>query len=73
MILCILGFMGTGLNEAMVKAVNEYRAENADPRIHAMTLQEQDAARYGYGANYHPNEKSQQRLAEKIEAFIQNT
>ena len=73
MILCILGFMGTGLNEAMVKAVNEYRAEIADPRIHAMTLQEQDAARYGYGANYHPNEKSQQRLAEKIEAFIQNT
>jgi hypothetical protein len=38
-----------------------------------MTLQEQDAAQYGYGCNYHPNEKTQQRLAEKIQAFIQNT
>lgn len=73
MILCVLGIMGTGLNEAMVKAVNEYRTENGDTRIHAMTLQEQDAARYGYGANFHPNEKTQQRLAEKIQAFIQNT
>ena len=73
MILCVLGVMGTGLNETMVQAVNEYRAENGDPRIHCMTLQEQDAARYGYGCNYHPNEKTQQRLAEKIQAFIQNT
>ncbi len=73
MILCVLGYMGTGLNESMVKAVNEYRAENSDPRIHSMTLQEQDAARYGYGSNFHPNGKSQERLAEKIQAFIQNT
>ena len=73
MILCVLGIMGTGLNETMVQAVNEYRAESGDPRIHSMTLQDQDAARYGCGANYHPNEKSQQRLAEKIQAFIQNT
>ena len=73
MILCVLGILGTGLNETMVQAVNEYRMENGDPRIHSMTLQEQDAARYGYGSDYHPNEKNQQRLAEKIEAFIQNT
>ena len=73
MILCVLGIMGTGLNEAMVKAVNEYRTESGDTRIHAMTLQEQDAARDGYGSNYHPNTKTQQRLAEKIQAFIQNT
>jgi lysophospholipase L1-like esterase len=73
MILCVLGIMGTGLNEKMVQAVNEYRFENGDTRIHAMTLQEQDAARYGYGANFHPSEKTQERLAEKIQAFIQNT
>lgn len=73
MILCVLGIMGTGLNETMVKAVNEYRAESGDVRIHSMTLREQDAARYGYGSNFHPNEKTQQRLAEKIQAFIQNT
>ena len=73
MILCVLGIMGTGLNEAMVKAVNEYRAESGDTRIHSMTLQEQDAERDGYGSNYHPTEKTQRRLAEKIQAFIQNT
>ena len=73
MILCVLGIMGTGLNESMVKAVNEYRAESGDVRIHAMTLQEQDAVRYGYGSDYHPSEMTQRRLAEKIQAFIQNT
>ena len=73
MLLCVLGIMGTGLNESMVKAVNEYRAVNGDTRIHTMTLGEQDAARFGYGSNYHPNEKVQQKLAEKIQAFIENT
>lgn len=73
MLLCVLGVMGTGLNEYMVRAVNEYRAENGDTRIHAMALQEQDGQRDGYGCDYHPGEKTQQRLAEKIQAFIQNT
>jgi len=73
MILCILGIMGTELNEHMVHAVNEYRAETGDTRIHSMTLQEQDAARDGYGSDYHPTEKTQRRLAEKVQAFIQNT
>ena len=73
MILCVLGIMGTELNEYMVKAVNEYRAESGDTRIHSMTLQEQDWKRDGYGSNYHPNEKTQKRLAQKIQAFLQNT
>lgn len=73
MILCVLGIMGTELNEYMVKAVNEYRMESGDTRIHAMTLQEQDWQRDGYGSNYHPNEKTQKRLAQKIQAFLQNT
>ena len=73
MILCVLGYMGTGLNEAMVRAVNEYRAETGDVRIHSMALQEQEAECFGYGSNYHPNEESQRRLAAKIQAFIQNT
>ena len=73
MILCVLGIMGTGLNEYMVQAVNEYRAESGDTRIHSMTLQEQDWQRDGYGSNFHPNEKTQKRLAEKIQAFLQNT
>ena len=73
MLLCVLGIMGTGLNEYMVRAVNEYRMESGDTRIHAMTLQEQDWQQNGYGCNYHPSAKTQQRLAEKIQAFIQNT
>ncbi len=73
MMLCILGIMGTGLNETMVKAVNEYRAQTGDTRIHSMTLQEQDAQRFGYGSSFHPNEKTQLKLAEKVQAFIQNT
>ena len=73
MILCVLGIMGGGLNDKMVQAVNEYRAETGDTRIHSMTLQEQDGVRDGYGSNYHPSERTQQRLAEKIQAFIQNT
>ncbi len=73
MMLCVLGIMGTGLNESMVHAVNEYRMENGDTRIHSMTLQEQDGLRDGYGCDWHPSRRTQQRLAEKIQAFIQNT
>ncbi len=73
MILCVLGIMGTELNDYMVRAVNEYRAETGDVRIHSMTLQDQDAERDGYGSNFHPSERTQQRLAVKIQAFIQNT
>lgn len=71
-ILCVLGIMGTGLNEKMAQAVSEYRAETGDLRIHAMTLQEQDWERYGYGADFHPSEKTQRLLAEKIAYFLQN-
>jgi lysophospholipase L1-like esterase len=72
MILCVLGIMGTGLNDYMVKAVNEYRAEAGDNRIHSMTLQEQDMARDGCGSNYHPSAQTQRRLAEKVKYFIEN-
>ena len=73
MILCILGYMGTGLNEQMTRAVSEYRAENGDSRIHSMALPDQDTETYGYGSDFHPNEKSQHKLAEMVQAFIQNT
>ena len=73
MLLCVLGIMGTDLNETMVHAVNEYRAESGDTRIHSMTLQEQDGKANGYGANFHPAAKTQRQLAVKIQAFLQNT
>ncbi len=64
-ILCVLGIMGTGLNEAMVRAVEAYRAETGDPAIRALTVEEQEPAD-GYGANYHPSETTQRRFAEKV-------
>lgn len=73
MLLCVLGVMGTGLNEYMVRAVNEYRAETGDLRIHCMTAEEQDGRVNGYGADFHPSEKTQRKLAEKVQALIQNT
>ena len=73
MMLCVLGTMGTGLNDKMVQAVNEYREETGDLRIHSMTLEEQDWERNGYGSDFHPSAATQRKLAEKIQAFIQNT
>ena len=71
--MCVLGVMGTGLNAKMVQAVNEYRMETGDRNIHTLALEEQNAERNGYGADFHPSEKTQLLLAEKIAYFIQNT
>ncbi len=68
-----LGYRGPSLNEKRAKAENEYRAENGDSRIHSMALPDQDTETYGYGSDFHPNEKSQHKLAEMVQAFIQNT
>ena len=64
--LCILGFMGEGLNGHMQAAVRDYIAETGDPDIRAVSLKEQDGKKNGYGANYHPSEASQRELAETV-------
>ena len=49
---------------------NEYYkyfdAETGDENIRAVSLKEQDGAKNGFGANYHPNETSQRELAETV-------
>ena len=65
-ILCILGVMGTGLNPMMKLAVDHYSRETGDRAIHALMLEEQNAARDGYGSDYHPNEITQRQLAGKV-------
>jgi lysophospholipase L1-like esterase len=65
-ILCILGVMGTGLNPMMQLAVENYGKETGDQAIHVLMLEEQNAARDGYGADYHPNEITQRLLAGKV-------
>ena len=62
-ILCTLGVMGTGLNRMMSRAAEEYCKETGDRQVRVLLLEEQDAARDGYGSDYHPNEITQRRLA----------
>lgn len=62
-ILCTLGVMGTGLNPMMQAAAEEYCRETGDRQIRVLLLEEQDAARDGYGSDFHPNEISQRLLA----------
>lgn len=64
--LCILGVMGEGLNDYMQAAVRDYITETGDRNIRAVSLKEQDGAKNGYGANYHPSEITQRELAETV-------
>ena len=64
--LCILGFMGEGLNEYMQAAVQDYIAGTGDKKIRAVGLKEQDGVKNGFGANYHPSDISQRELAEIV-------
>lgn len=65
-ILCILGVMGTALNPMMQLAVDNYKSKTGDRMIHVLMLEEQNAARDGYGSDYHPNEITQRQLAQKV-------
>ena len=65
-ILCTLGLMGTGLNLMMQQAAEEYQRETGDSQIRVLLLEEQNAARDGYGSDYHPNEITQRLLAESM-------
>lgn len=69
-IVCVLGLMGGQLNGSMTAAVGDYRRETGDRNIHSFTVAEQDGERNGYGANYHPSEKTQRLFAETVTAEI---
>lgn len=65
-ILCTLGTMGTGLNGMMQAASEAYCKETGDKKIRVLLLEEQNAARDGYGSDYHPNEITQRLLAQTV-------
>jgi len=65
-ILCTLGVMGTGLNGMMQQAAESYCRETGDRKIRLLMLEEQNAERDGYGADYHPNEITQRLLARRV-------
>lgn len=70
-ILCTLGVMGTGLNPMMQQAAEDYCRETGDRQIRLLMLEEQNAARDGYGSDFHPNEITQRLLAGKVTEAIQ--
>ena len=70
-ILCTLGVMGTVLNPMMQLAAEEYCKETGDKQIRVLLLEEQDAARDGYGSDYHPNEITQRLLAGAVTDALQ--
>lgn len=70
--LCILGAMGEGLNEEMAGAVRDYAGGTGDRRIRSAVLREQDGARNGFGANWHPSVITQQELAETVLRMLEN-
>ena len=65
-ILCTLGTMGTGLNRMMQAAAEAYCKETGDKQIRVLLLDEQNAARDGYGSDFHPNEITQRLLAQSV-------
>ena len=65
-ILCVLGVMGTALNDMMRQAAEDYCHETGDRQVRVLAVEEQNAARDGYGADYHPNETTQRLLAGKV-------
>ena len=69
-ILCTLGVMGTGLNGMMQLAAEEYCRETGDRQIRVLLLDEQNAARDGFGSDFHPNEITQRLLAGKVTEVI---
>ena len=70
-ILCTLGVMGTGLNPMMQAAAEQYCRETGDRKIRLLMLEEQNAARDGYGSDYHPNEITQRLLADRVTDAIE--
>ena len=69
-ILCALGVMGTGLNPMMQAAAETYCKETGDKQIRLLMLEEQNAARDGYGSDFHPNEITQRLLAGRVTEAI---
>ena len=70
-ILCTLGVMGTGLNPMMQLAAENYCRETGDKQIRLLMLEEQNAARDGYGSDFHPNEITQRLLAGRVTEAIE--
>lgn len=71
-ILCVLGIMGTGLNQSMERAVADYKKENGDCRVYTLLTDEQDGKANGWGTDFHPSEITQRQLASAVAEKIRS-
>lgn len=68
-IVCILGIMGTSLNNEVAVAVQELQMQG-DSRIFWHELADQTPDIDGYGTDYHPSVSTQAKLADNIFEFV---
>ena len=68
-IFCTLGIMGNDLYPAIEHAVSDYTGETGDTKVTAMMFDVQDQ-NDGIAADWHPSEKTHEKAAEKLSAYI---
>ena len=68
-IVCTLGIMGTDLCESMETAAAEYQAASGDKNITTMRFEQQSEAD-GLAVDWHPSEKTHEKAAKKLAAFL---
>ncbi|MGN0675482.1 MAG: SGNH/GDSL hydrolase family protein, partial [Oscillospiraceae bacterium] len=69
-IICSLGVMGSKLLPEIKEQVELYSANTGDYRITTFEFDYRDGANDGFGADYHPSEKTHKKMAEKLIPFI---
>lgn len=65
-ILCTLGIMGEELYPQVEAQVTKYKEETGDKKVWLLPLKEQNGALDGMGAQWHPSQKTQDKLAKQI-------
>ena len=69
MIICTLGVMGQELYPEINKQVARFSLEQKDSKIMAMAFEVQEEAD-GIGADWHPSEKTHQKMAAQLTETI---
>lgn len=69
-ILCTLGLAGTGLYNNMTSAAELYTQETGDTKVRCLKLT-QVQPEDGFGVQYHPLEKTNQRAANEIVSYVE--
>lgn len=71
-IICTLGTMGTQLNGAMLEAVRQYSSLTGDKNIDTLELEQQNTDADGVTINFHPSEKTYDKVALKLSEKIRS-